>query len=112
MKFFHKNSIIEQHKIDAISADFTYITDVNSKVYSCKLINSKHTYGVSIVTDIPLFKNDHILIQYIYNGIEFEYDAIVSKVLQSEKIIKFLAFSESEQNCLDNLIAASLRKRF
>ncbi len=114
MGFFRKQKTdgVERPRISELDASFIYITNFHTKPHPCKLINLTHSNGIGIVTKIPLFKNDHLIIKYNYNNIEFEQEAIVSDKLKGETVLKFLSFTDSEQETLDNLILASLRKRF
>ncbi len=115
MKLFfykHKKSSKLNHNITELKAQFIHITNIHSKSQPCKLINLPRSSGIGIVTKIPLFKNDHLIIRYTYNGIDFEQEAIVSDVTQDGILLNFLSFTLPEQENLDNLISASLRKRF
>lgn len=114
MKLFykHKKSSEITHNIMELKAHFMYITNIYSKFQPCKLINLPHSSGIGIITKIPLFKNDHLIIKYTYKGIDFEQEAIVSNVTKDGVLLNFLSFTFPEQENLDKLISASLRKRF
>jgi hypothetical protein len=106
-----KKAKLEKIEIKEMDASYIYITDFYSGEHPCKIVNLDN--GIGLISKIPLFLNDHLIIKYKYKNIEFKHEAIVKgNYLPNIYLLNFLNFSIEEQKNLDRLIKTASSKRF